>query len=390
MTMMQPGDYYEKANLKDNPFRSNPNFAADPRAKIWVGYEKQKKQLDKYLRRSLADQVGNANFLMIYGNYGTGKSHALLWAQNRILHEERKSFDSVCYIIPTLQKGKGKLTFAGAFLDDIVAKSDLISNVQAYHNFLTECISLCRVAHGFEHEVPAEKIIEKLIPAVELNNFAKAIYHCQKQEDFLNLVAPKVLTDYQAMVIFTRLVNLFVHEMVVSEESKKRFKKGAYLFIDELDDLERASVKEAREVNDILRHIYDSCPNCFCMVIALSAEISQLSILFFDYILSRIHRQIELVVLDKDDAVNFVREILNSSRVDPDGEGGFFPFEETAIETIASQLTEITPRKVVTTMQQVIEEVRLAGHNPLDGAVSVEFLDENEILEEVLGEGGIA
>jgi len=388
--VMQPGDYYEKANLKDNPFRSNPNFAADPRASVWVGYEKQKKQFDKYLRRSLADQVGNANFIMLYGNYGTGKSHALLWAQNRILHDEKKTFDSVCYFIPTLRKDKGKLTFAGAFLDDIVAKSDLMANVQAYHNFLTECISLCRTAHGHAHDVPAEKIIEILIPAVELNNFAKEIYHCQKEDDFLKLIAPKTITDYQAMIIFTRLVNLFVHEMSVSNTDKKRFKKGAYLFIDELDDLERASVKEAREVNDILRHIYDNCPNCFCMVIALSAEISQLAVLFFDYILSRIHRQIELVVLDKDDAVAFVREILGSNRVSPDGEGDFFPFEEAAIETIASQLTEITPRKIVATMQQVIEEVRLAGHDPSDGPVSVDFLDDNEIVEEVLGEGGVA
>lgn len=388
--VMEPAQYYEKSNLKDNPFRSNPNFAADPRARIWVGYEKQKKQLDKYLKRSLSDQVGNANFLMIYGNYGTGKSHALLWAQNRILHDEKATFNSVCYFIPTLRKDKGKLTFAGAFLDDLVAKSPLLADVQAFHNFLMECISACRVAKGYGHDVPPEKIIETLIPPVELNNFAKEINRCQEAEDFRKLLAPKTLTDYQAMMIFTRLVNLFVHEMQISDTDVRRFKKGAYLFIDELDDLERASVKEAREVNDILRHIYDNCPNCFCMVIALSAEISQLAVLFFDYILSRIHRQIELVVLDKDDAVSFVREILNSNRVDPDEDGDFYPFEEAAIETVASQLTEITPRKIVTTMQQVIEEVRLAGHDPEDGTVSVDFLDEHEIVEEVLGEGGVA
>lgn len=64
---MMPEEYYLKSNLKDNPFRSTPNFAVDPRAGIWVGYEKQKKQFVKYLKRSLADQVGNANFLMLYG-----------------------------------------------------------------------------------------------------------------------------------------------------------------------------------------------------------------------------------------------------------------------------------------------------------------------------------
>ena len=387
--VMQPREYYEKANLKDNPFRSNPNFAADPRAGIWVGYKKQKRQLNKYLYRSLADQVGNANFIMLYGDYGTGKSHALLWAQNRILHNEKATFESVCYFIPTLRKNKGKLTFAGAFLDDIVAKSDLMADVQTYRTFLNKCISDCRTAHGHDHTIPDEKIIETLIPPVELNTFAKEIYHCQKEEDYFELIAPKTLTDYQAMMTFTRLVNLFVDEMEVSSINKRRFKKGAYLFIDELDDLERASAKEAREVNDILRHIHDNCPNCFCMVIALSAEISQLAVLFFDYILNRIQRQIELAKLDKDDAVEFVREILACGRIDSDGESDFFPFEEDAINTIASQLTEITPRKIVTTMQQVIEEVRLAGHDPADGRVSVEFLDENEIIEEVLGEGGV-
>jgi len=136
--VMEPKAYYGRANLRDNPFRSNPNFAADPRTSIWVGYEKQKNQLNKYLNRSLADQVGNANFLMFYGNYGTGKSHALLWAQNRILYEEKDTFNAVCYFIPTLRKDKGALTFAGAFRDDIVAKSNLLADVQAFHNFLGE------------------------------------------------------------------------------------------------------------------------------------------------------------------------------------------------------------------------------------------------------------
>ncbi len=383
--VMNPNEYYDKSNLVDNPFRSNPNFAADPRAGIWVGYEKPKTQLEKYLKRSLSDQVGNVNFLMLYGDYGTGKSHALLWARNKILHGKNGEFDAVCYFVPTLRKDKGNLTFAGAFLDDIVARSDLLADAQAFNRFLVECISAYRVANGLGHDVSPEKVIGQLIPAVELSNFANEFYQCQEMDELRGLLAPKGLSDYQAMMIFTRLVNLFVHEMKITDVDVRRFKKGAYLFIDELDDLDRASVKEAREVNDILMHIYDNCPNCFCMVIALTAEISQLPVYFFDYILGRIHRQIELRVLDRDDAVGFVREILDNNRVHPTGEVGFFPFEKAAIETIASHLTEITPRKIVNTMQQVIEEVRLVGHDPDEGRVSVDFLDEHDIIEEVLG-----
>lgn len=379
-------EYYERSNLNDNPFRTNPNFAVDPRASIWVGYDKQKALLEKYLKRSLADQVGNVNFLMIHGAYGTGKSHALMWAQHKILHEEKTTFDSVCYFVPTLRQENGKFSFADAFRNDIIAKSDVLRDLQSYHDFLVECITARKAAIG-KPTLANDAVIDELIPAVELSTFAKALYKSQDRDAMGALVATK--NDYQAMSIFTKIVNLFVQEMEISESDRRRFKKGAYLFIDELDDLERASIKEAREVNDLLRHIYDSCPNCFCMVIALSAEISALPVLFFDYVLRRVKRQIELIGLDKDDAVAFVREIFRQNRVDQDGPSGFFPFEENAVEMIASQLTEITPAKIVDTMQQVIEEVRLAGHDPNSEPVSIDFLDEHDILEEVMGEGMI-
>ena len=385
--VMEPRKYYEKSNLKDNPFKSNPNSPIDPRASIWVGYEKQQRQLDKFLKRSLADQVGNVNFLMLYGHFGTGKSHSLLWAQHRILHEEKDAYNAVCYFIPTLRQENGKFSFSDAFRNDIIVKSNLIVDLQAFHDFLVESIA-ARKAVGDLEGLSNERVIEKLIPAVELSNFAKELYKCQSAEKFHTLLTAK--NDYHAMVVFTKIVNLFVHEMEITESEHRRFKKAAYLFIDELDDLDRASIKEAREVNDLLRHIYDNCPNCFCMVIALSAEISQLAVLFFDYVLRRIKRQIELVGLDKDDAVAFVREMLDKNRKDPEGERDFFPFEEAVIDTIASQLTEITPAKIVDAMQQVIEETRLAGHNPEDGPVSLDFLDEHDIIEEVLGDGGVA
>ena len=115
-----------------------------------------------------------------------------------------------------------------------------------------------------------------------------------------------------------------------------------------------------------------------------------MAVVFFDYVLRRITRQIELVGLGKGEAVEFVGEILEKNRRDPEGPGGFFPFERASIDVIASQLAGITPAKIVGAMQQVIEEARLAGHDPDGGAVSADFLDEHEIIDEVVGEGGVA
>lgn len=387
--VMTPEQFYKASNLTGNPFRSNPTHSSDPRIDIWVGYERQQQQLVKFLSRTRADQVGNTNFIMLYGGYGTGKSHALLWAQNRILNIEAEEYNAVCYFVPTLKKAKGQLTFAGAFVDDIVAKSRLVADILAYRTFLGNCIVRYRTEHKVAHDVRNEAIVEKLIEAVDLYNFAKDLLNCESEEKIKALISPRGLTDYQAVVTFTRLVNLFVHEIKIGTESH-RYKSAAYLFIDELDDLLRTSSKEARLVNDSLRHLYDSCPNCFCIVIALSAEIAEFTTIFEDYILSRIQKRIELHLLDKDDAVEFVIAIMDKSRADSSGPTGAFPFEQSAVEAIASQLVEITPRKVVNTMQQVIEEVRLTGHNPSSAPISLKDLDDADILSEVFGEGGIA
>src|SRR6266571_1116760 len=387
--VMTPQEFYLKVNLKENPFRSNPVYSGDPRMSIWVGYEKQRNDLMKFLMRSLADQVGNINFVMIYGDYGVGKSHALLWARHQITHDQKEQFQSLCYLIPTLRKDKGKLTFAGAFADDLVAKTGLRQDALDYRQFLRFCIGRYQEANGLSASIRDENLIDLLITPVELNRLAKDLYRQETVEQVEALLLSSSETDYQATTTFTRLVNLFVFGIEIKGETR-RFRKAVYLMIDELDDLLRASVKEAREINDILRHIYDGCPTCFGLAIALSAEHSNMPAIFEEYILQRIQRQILLEQLGKDDAMEFVLQILETSRIKVDAsKKGYFPFEQAAIEAVVSQMRQITPRKIINTMQQVIEEIRLAGFDPSKGKVDLQFLDAHNILDEVLGDGGV-
>src|SRR5689334_11565271 len=122
-------EFYAAANLTENPFRSNAAGDADPRQGIWVGYPKEREVLTKFLERSLADKVGNVNFVLIYGDYGVGKSHALLWSQFQILHERKSSYNSLAYYIKTMMKEKAKMSFAIAFDEDIVNRSSIIHDI---------------------------------------------------------------------------------------------------------------------------------------------------------------------------------------------------------------------------------------------------------------------
>jgi hypothetical protein len=378
---MDSKKFYELANLTQNPFRSNPTQEADPRMSIWVGYEKERHTLVKYLERTRADQVGNVNFVMIYGDYGTGKSHALLWSKHLVLEAKKSAFNSVVFYIQTLRKDNGKLSFAGALKEDIVGKSTLRNDVLSYKQFLGECVVEYKKDNGLGPEISTDTVLTKLLKSAELINFAREIMQCDNEEQVEALVVTK--SDHQALVNLSRIINLFVFDVPL-KSGLRRFKNGAYLLIDELDLLAEVSAKEAREANGWLRHIYDNCPNCFCLALAFTATAAELNVLFDPYVISRVSKQIHMDNLGMDDAKHFVKDILDTARIDSAGKKGYFPFAEDAVENIVSNIVSITPRKVIDAMQQILEEVRLLGWDPSKGEISTTYLNDNDVIADIL------
>jgi hypothetical protein len=378
-----PEQYYESCNLKYNPFRSNPTLENDPRVGVWIGYEKEQRQLWKFIERSRADQVGNTNFLMLYGDLGTGKSHALLWAQHQILEARKAEFNAVAYYVQTLRKD-GKISFASAFRDDILSKSSLVADVRRFKQFLEEVSIEYKKDNGLGPDVSTDEALKKVIGAVALYNFARNIVRCDTEDQVRALLDPPKGGDFQAMITLSNLVNLFGFEINL-KSGKRRFKNAAYLFIDELDLLATASAKEARDVNELLRHLYDNCPTCFCLVLAFTATAAELNILFANYVLSRVNKQIVMDFLELNEAKQFIKGILDTARVTKGKKSGYFPFEESTIEGVVSHITSITPRKVINAMQEILEEVRLKGYDPSKKPISMSFLEEEGIVEDVLG-----
>src|SRR3569833_225657 len=295
--------FYKACNLSGNPFRSNATFDDDPRLAIWAGQVREREQLQKFLLRSRAEQVGNTNLTLLYGAYGTGKSHALLWGIHWLRRREEGGKSSA-YYIPTLKKDKGKLTFAGAFQDDLIAKTGLVEDALHYRTFLQRCVNQYTGENDVGATASNDEIIERLLPAAELFNFAKVLFRHETEEAMQTFLAPRGQTDYQAMITFTRLANLLVYEMRFKDEVK-RFRQSVHLMIDELDVLLQASTKEVLEVNDLIRHLYDLCPNCFGLVLAVSAEQEILPSIFIVFVLLCVFCFFEFKPYDRAAAVDF-------------------------------------------------------------------------------------
>lgn len=381
---MNPEIFYPACNLNGNPFRIHPNDDDDPRAKIWVGYENQKKQLQKIVDRVRADKVGLTNFVLLYGPFGAGKSHALLWIRNLVKSDNA----GIAYFMPTLKKEKGKLSFSAALAEDLIERGSLVQDLDNFKNFFETRILEVKSGLGIHGN---EEAIDHLIRSHELADFVKRLCACHNEGQIKSLLNAQNLSDYQAVMLFSKIVNLFVQSFK-TPASDLRFKQAIYLLIDELDDLQRQPPKETLETNDMLRHLYDACPNSLGLIGALAAELTTIANSFTDYVLSRVTRQIQFDLLDRENAVQFIKDILNvqPNRLGNDpAKSGFFPFQEEAVDTIVSQLRTITPRKIVNVMQNVIEELRLEGYDPNTGPVSNQTLEEFEILDTVFGDGAV-
>ena len=56
------------------------------------------------------------------------------------------------------------------------------------------------------------------------------------------------------------------------------------------------------------------------LIVALSAEVSELSYIFEEFILTRVNRRFEFQLLEPSESSHFIKEILNSARIDNDNQ----------------------------------------------------------------------
>lgn len=381
MTEVSAQDFYDACKLAENPFRENPAVASHERASIWVGYERERRKLIRILQQARADQIGSTRMFLLYGGFGTGKSHALLWAQNLIHQQHASEYQACVYYIRSLKTHGGKFSFHRAFQEYVVRQSSLMKDLQEFRSFLQTEMSMYKHNFGMLSTRDNREVIAEVFKAPELIKMATHIFETSGSLDGV----VSVTDDFDSIQRFAALVNLFTFPIPNPTGEDKRYKRAVYLFIDELDDLSGVTAKEARLVNDHLRHLYDYSQGCFCLGLAISAELSELSMYFMDYVLTRIDRNIELSLLDREQAMEFIRGMLAHSRSQEATD--FFPFDQQAVEHIVDRMVQITPRSIVKSMFETIEHVRLQGFLPsTSDPITLDKLDELGVLEDVLDE----
>ncbi len=373
---MTPDDL-RHANLRENPFRVTPG----EKVTVWAGHHDLRMTLEKVITSVRNDRVGLTECIALYGELGTGKSHALRFFQT-FIESRQTEFESYCVYLDTLRVAN-KVTFVEVYRAILkrIGRQELLAFSRALVERIKNEISNCRAAATAEQHKAAHDrgediddtwfkqskglvmkkhasmygVFEQLAQGAD-----KAWYYISAADtkwndsDLAQLqIAGPIDSDFEAVEHLGMLVNLMCGLRV---NGNRTHWKAFYLFLDEVEILADLESKSMVAINQSLRDLLNACPETFCMALGLTGDAALVEGLFTQYLLSRLTREpIAIPSLDQEKAMEFVKEVLRQYREDPTREDEWHPYTQDSMAYIISNTTDKTPRRLFMNCRRVLE-----------------------------------
>jgi len=385
-------DTLQLAKLTSNPFTLVPG----QRVTVWAGYKELLQQLLDIIESCRSDQVGLSEFVVLHGDWGTGKSHALRYLDYWITEARRDEFNAAAVYLETLK--------VGPTVNFVAIYSRIIENLMPHIRETAEWLDVV-IEDAVKEEKPnarrdefEDAINEKYrdpnitpaFPALALllkgikENKPEAVSLLSgaaprsARLDTYGLIRP-IDTEYDATKSLGAYVSLCTRgTSALSEGGVLARNKAFYFLLDQIEIMLDFKPAEALGINQGLRDLINACPENCCFLIAITGEIRQLFAIFTTAVMRRMSRTpIEIQPLDTEQAVTFLKEVLKGYRSDP-SDPDEYPFREDALRKIAEETQSKTAAELFRSCRRVLEKAVLA--NRLTPGGWIEATDVEEFL----------
>jgi len=321
----------EKFGLSRSPFSLVP----EQDVLFWAGLPETKTALQDVMSSVRDDDIGSSEFVILNGDLGAGKSHALRYFARQVRED-------------------GGLAI---YLDDIVAakKPSFGALVHKMSDSLEASGSqelIGSVRQAINSQEPYDKdraeIIQELVPRTELEAFNK----------LLNGIIPNPggSDDYN---VVRWLAQIFQIATMRIGDRAPAF-RATYLFLDEVEFIADLTATVQVPFFGSLRSLINALPNNFALVLSFSLPTGVLEAVVPQSLWERRTRgTIQIEQMTTLQAEQFVKEYLDHVR--PAGVGDFpqpfYPFSEEAIASILEEETSLVPRRILRYLGRVWERV---------------------------------
>ena len=373
--------------LSDFGFSEHP-FSLVPGAGVtnWAGMEYERSLLSDIVESVLTSDTGLSEFVIVFGSYGAGKSHALKYLTTAISETRADYFKARAIYLPKVRVDQ-KVDFVRLYTEivrelgweffrdlanKISMRIDSAADALAYEMDREQETELRRQDPDYFCKKVIGSINDEDRPTIELLRMLKS-----GQEKVLTYLlegkpaigepgfTQAIDTDYAA----TRMLASIFRAMTLKIGKEDPTHQGVYLFIDEVEDMWDLKPVEQMAIWNGIRELLNQLPQNFCLILAFTGDAALLEATIPQAIAERISRQnIELQALDADGAKAFVREHLSNFR----REGftvsqPYYPFTEEAIDYVLETIVVMVPRRIFRSLRTVLERaIRREGLQPND------------------------
>lgn len=367
------------AKLTSNPFTLVPT---DP-VTTWAGYSDLKSTLLDTVQSCRSDQVGLSEFAILYGELGTGKSHALRYLRHVISEQEEEQYSAPCVYLETL-KLAANVNFLALYkkvMDQLIPH---IRETAGWLDIVIEDTARQRVPNGRRSEqdeeidriyanpevTPGYPPLARLLRGINSGSTeALSVLlgeklsggNAMKKYDGFGMTGA-VDSEYDATRCLGAYVNLCTRGTRALREGEVMARnKAFYFFFDELEIIADFRPQEALSINQGLRDLINACPENCCFLFGMTGDVRGIYGLLTQAVIRRMSRDpLEIQPLSTDDAVDFLKQVLRAHRSDAD-DPDEYPFLEEALMSIA-EVTQIkTPSELFRGCRRVLEKSVLTG-----------------------------
>ncbi len=381
----------ELAQFVDQPFRLLPG----EKVTVWAGYKGIQETLLEMVEAPRSDQIGLYEFVILHGFLGTGKSHALRYLKSLISEKGKDDIGSIVVYLERL-KVSGNTDFLALYrsimrllkedLERVAGEVAQVADLQidkAWNALPQEARRLIK-----RQDFPAQQLpsihaamspsfpaLPSLLAAVnEGDANALAVLAGGKPKG----VNPAkygldafIDNEYEALRCLSAFINLCTSP-IEGDDNNDAISRCFYLFIDEVETLRDIPVRNVQSINQGLRDLINACPEHFCLVLGASAEAAELEAWLADDVMTRLSRPpIEIPELEVDQAMEFLKEVMQQFRTSEAKVPDSYPFDEDALREIVSQTTERRPRSLFRNCQTVLRKAVLSERLEENGSITI-------------------
>ncbi len=369
--------------LKQSFFSELP-FHPVPRTQhpVWAGSERTKQEILRIVNEVKHDNVELSHLVLVYGEYGSGKTHALRYLEHSLnaqaavisayLEKPKLAQKATfCSIAKEVIKQIGERPLRKA-VDPIVRYIDQEANHQAQQELSSAESSDGDLSQKLQKLVADHKrdLQEELCP-----NFPEllAVFKGLTEEDsaawqFLTgrpsaaslakygLTSP-INDDHDALRALAGIYKVLTTDYPAIPDTPAF--DAAYLFVDELEQLLDMKSEEVISLRTGFRDLFNACTEHFCLMIAATAENASLfHALLDEALMVRITAEYIHITShdDVDDGVGFIRELMSNFRSSPPPTE-LHPFTQDGLEAIVDRTgLPKTARKLITNCRRAWEQ----------------------------------